>query len=211
MQFPNGTGPGVRRIKRPLSAYHIRRKCYMEMFYEIMYLFFWFEDMMNSNINGNETRLTTVGKKNMTLGISVVGDPASHIDTMHEAATSSKPWRRSMAVADGWTFYVTNQMSPAWLYMSTCKLEQVNIDQCQRCNHWRDSVYVHLVQLRNWSMSVANNFRSLVFILYSAQVSIVHVNIKPNCSYILNQVREWRSYCFLYILWGFIQTGYKRH
>ena len=30
MQVPNGTGPGVRRSKRPLSACYTRRKCSME-------------------------------------------------------------------------------------------------------------------------------------------------------------------------------------
>ena len=30
MQVPKGTGPGVRRSKRPLSACHTRRKCCME-------------------------------------------------------------------------------------------------------------------------------------------------------------------------------------
>ena len=30
LQIPNGTGPGVRRSKRPLSACHTRRKCSME-------------------------------------------------------------------------------------------------------------------------------------------------------------------------------------
>ena len=30
MQVPNGTGPGVLRSKRPLSACYTRRKCSME-------------------------------------------------------------------------------------------------------------------------------------------------------------------------------------
>ena len=30
MQVPKGTGPGVRRSKRPLSACHTRHKCSME-------------------------------------------------------------------------------------------------------------------------------------------------------------------------------------
>ena len=30
MQVPNGTGPGVRRSKRPLSACYIHRKCSRE-------------------------------------------------------------------------------------------------------------------------------------------------------------------------------------
>ena len=33
MQVPNGTGPGARRSKRPLSACHTRRKCSMETYH----------------------------------------------------------------------------------------------------------------------------------------------------------------------------------
>ena len=34
MQVPYGTGPGVRRSKRPLSACYIRRKCSMETYHK---------------------------------------------------------------------------------------------------------------------------------------------------------------------------------
>ena len=52
-------------------------------------MFYNFADMANSNVHGNETELTTVGKRHKTLGVAAIGGHLADDRAVKVAATSS--------------------------------------------------------------------------------------------------------------------------